>query len=135
MTTTIKHIKPASLPARQTPACGPPTDSHGDRRSALAEGTSRMICSISAAMVGVCLTGVGLLRVVISMTRSNTLADDLLSIDAIFFLTATLAAYFALRIGGEKRPHRLESLADLSFILAMVLLTLACFFITYAVTP
>lgn len=68
------------------------------------------------------------------MTRSNTLADDLLSIDTIFFLTATLAAYFALRVDGEVRPHRLERIADLSFIIAMVLLTVACFFITYAVT-
>lgn len=101
---------------------------------ALAEGTCRMICTISAAMVGVCLTGIGILRVVISYTRTDTFADDILSLDAIFFLIATLAAYFALRVESDVRLHRLERVADVSFIVAMILLTSVCFLITYVVT-
>jgi hypothetical protein len=100
----------------------------------LAEGTCRMICTISAAMVGVCLTGVGLLRVSNAVSRTDTWADDLLSADAILFLIATLSAYFALRVDTEVRLHRLERTADVAFIAAMVLLTAACFFITYSVT-
>jgi uncharacterized membrane protein len=99
----------------------------------LAEGTCRMICTISAAMVGVCLTGIGLLRVSISVTRTDNFADDLLSLDAILFLVATLSAYFALRAESSVRLHRLERTADVAFILAMVLLTAVCFFITYAI--
>jgi hypothetical protein len=34
------------------------------------------IYTISAAMIGVCLTRVGLIRVVITLKRTNTLADD-----------------------------------------------------------
>ncbi|WP_036138622.1 hypothetical protein [Luteibacter sp. 9135] len=100
----------------------------------LAEGTCRMICTISAAMVGVCLTGVGLLRVSNAVSRTDSWADDLLSVDAIFFLVATLSAYFALRTETEVRLHRLERIADVAFIAAMILLTAACFFITYAVS-
>lgn len=101
---------------------------------ALADGTCRMICTISAGMVGVCLTGIGILRIVISYTRTNTFADDVLSLDAIFFLIATLAAYFALRVDSNVRLHRLEKIADTSFIIAMILLTSVCFLITYVVT-
>ncbi|MBB3228097.1 hypothetical protein FHW69_002732 [Luteibacter sp. Sphag1AF] len=92
-----------------------------------------MICTISAAMVGVCLTGIGLLRVVISYTRTDTIADDLLSFDAIFFLVATLAAYMAMRVDSDVRLHRLERIADVAFILAMIMLTGVCFLITYVV--
>lgn len=100
----------------------------------LAEGTCRMICTISAAMVGVCLTGISLLRVVISYTRTDTITDDLLAFDAILFLIATLAAYFAMRVESDTRLHRLERIADVAFILAMVMLTVVCFLITYMVT-
>lgn len=90
-----------------------------------------LICPISAAMVGVCLTGVGLLRVAIAVDRKATLADDLLSLDAVIFLIATLVSYFALRTNA--RNHRLEQVADIAFIAAMVLLTAACLFITYSI--
>ncbi|MGF6492712.1 hypothetical protein ABIE56_000867 [Luteibacter sp. 621] len=97
----------------------------------LAEGTSRMVCSISAAMVGVCLTGIGLLRVSMNLSKSGTIADDLLAFDAILFLVATLSAYFALRVETAARLHRLERIADVAFIVAMVMLTAVCFIITY----
>lgn len=100
---------------------------------ALSERACRMICPIAAAMVGVCLTGIGILQVTISVARRTTLADDLLSIDALLFLTPMLSSYFALRLNSSRRLHRLEQLADASFIAAMLLMTMACFVITYAV--
>ena len=101
-------------------------------RIALDERTCRMICPIAAAMVGVCLTAVGILRVVVSIRSTGTVADDLLSIDALLFLIATLSSYFALRVQGTKRLHWLERIADATFIAAMLLLTAACFIITYS---
>jgi hypothetical protein len=83
-------------------------------------------------MVGVCLTGIGILQVAVSVARRSTLADDLLAIDALLFLTAMLSSYFALRLQSPQRLHRLEQLADKSFIAAMILMTGACFVITYA---
>ena len=98
----------------------------------LDESNCRLICPIAAAMVGVCLTGIGILQVAVSVARRSTLADDLLAIDALFFLTAMLSSYFALRLQSAQRLHRLEQLADKSFIAAMILMTGACFVITYA---
>ncbi len=91
-----------------------------------------LICPIAAAMVGVCLTGIGLLHVTIAIHRRHTIADDLLSIDALTFLIATLSSYFAMRTQSVQRLHWLERIADTSFIAAMLLLTAACFIITYA---
>lgn len=102
-----------------------------EQRHQLDEQTCRMICPISAAMVGVCLTGIGLLRVATAVERTATIADDLLAFDAILFLIATLVSYFALRV--PKRLHRLERIADAAFIASMTLLTAVCFFITYSV--
>ena len=46
------------------------------------------IFTVSAAMVGVCLTVIGLIRIVITLQKTNTLADDLLAGDALLFLTS-----------------------------------------------
>jgi hypothetical protein len=104
------------------------------KMSPLAEGTARMICSISAGMTGVCLTAIGLIRVVISYTHRDTIADDVLAFDAILFLVATLSAYFSLRPESDTRLHGLERLADVAFLLAMGTLVIVCFIITYMIS-
>ena len=110
----------------------PPRAGRRNRRDTLDERTCQMICPIAAAMVGVCLTGIGLLHVTITFRARQTIADDLLSIDALIFLIATLSSYFALRVQGVRRLHWLERVADATFISAMLLLTAACFLITYS---
>lgn len=103
------------------------------RRARLDERTCRLICPIAAAMVGVCLTGISLLHVARSLHQRETVADDLLSIDALLFLLTTLTSYFALRVQSHARLHWLERVADGAFIVAMLMLTVACFVITYTI--
>lgn len=107
-----------------------PMPSH--HRARLDAGTCRLICPIASAMVGVCLTGIGLLRVAMVVRGGETVADDLLSIDALAFLLAALCSYFALRVQSVARLHWLERIADAAFIAAMLMLTMACFVITYS---
>lgn len=107
---------------------------HKDDQPALDLLACRMICPIAAAMVGVCLTAIGILHVVIVMRRVNTMADDLLSLDSVLFQIATLTSYFALRTGSAVRLHRLERIADLTFIAAMLLMTMVALFITYVLS-
>lgn len=92
------------------------------------------IFTVSSAMVGVCLTGIGLIRVVITLGGIDTLADDLLATDAFLFLVACLLSYWALRTRSVRRMHRVERFADGMFILAMVLMTAVCGVITYAIS-
>jgi hypothetical protein len=92
------------------------------------------IFSVSAGMVGVCLTVIGLIRVVITLGRADTLADDLLAGDAVLFLTASLLSYTALRSQGVRRMKHFERLADGLSISAMILMVAICAFIVYAIT-
>ena len=85
-------------------------------------------------MVGVCLTVIGLIRVVITLGRADNLADDFLAGDALLFLASCLLSYAALRSKLSNRMHRIERLADIIFITAMIAMVVICGFITYAVT-
>ena len=91
------------------------------------------IFTVSAGMVGVCLTVIGLIRVVITLRKTDTFADDLLAMDALLFLIACLASYWALRTRTAKRKYRVERFADLVFVLALVLMATACLFVTYRI--
>jgi hypothetical protein len=103
-------------------------------RSHLEEDICVHIFTVSAAMVGVCLTVIGLIRVVITFGEVDTLADDLLAADAFLFLIACLLSYWTLRTRSVCRMHRVERLADGAFIVAMILMTAICGFLTYAMT-
>jgi len=99
----------------------------------LEEDISIHIFTVSSAMVGVCLTVIGLIRVVITFGKADTLADDLLAADAFLFLVSCLLSYAALRTRSKHRMHRMEHIADGIFILAMILMVIICGFITYAI--
>jgi hypothetical protein len=108
--------------------------SKNDRRNDLDEDISIHLFTVSAGMVGVCLTVIGLIRVVITFGRIDTFADDLLALDALLFLISCLLAYYALRSRSSSRLHRVERLADRIFILAMMLMTAVCGVITYTIS-
>ena len=99
----------------------------------LEEDVSIHIFTVSSAMVGVCLTVIGLIRVVITFGKADTVADDLLAADAFLFLLSCLLSYSALRTRSKRRMHRMERIADGIFILAMILMVVICGFITYAI--
>jgi len=92
------------------------------------------IFTVSSAMVGVCLTVIGLIRVVITLGNADTLADDFLAIDALLFLASCLLSYWALRSRGLRRMHKIERTADAIFIFAMIGMVGVCTLITYSMT-
>lgn len=84
-------------------------------------------------MVGVCLTVIGLLRVVLTIRGGATLADDLLALDAFLFLVSCLLAYFALRTRSARRMYRVESIADSIFITGLVVMVFVCGLIVFEI--
>ena len=91
------------------------------------------IFTVSSAMVGVCLTVIGLIRVVVTLGKADTLADDCLALDALFFLVSCLLSYWALGSRGLYRMHRVERIADAIFIFAMIGMVVICALITYTI--
>jgi len=110
------------------------TNRHDDANTHLEQDICIHIFTVSSAMVGVCLTVIGLIRVVITLGRADTLADDLLAGDALLFLISCLLSYWALRSRSLRRMHRLEKIADGIFILAMIGMVIICALITYTIS-
>lgn len=102
-------------------------------RERLEEDICIHIFSVSAGMVGVCLTVIGIIRVVIVSGSAGTLADDLLALDALLFLASCLLAYTAMRTSTTRRMRSVEHAADAIFIAALVLMGLTCAVIAYAI--
>src|SRR5213595_2927043 len=108
--------------------------SNGNDETRLEEDICIHIFTVSSAMVGVCLTVIGLIRVVITFGRADTLADDFLAADALLFLVSCLLSYWALRARSMRRMHRLEKIADGIFIVAVIGMVVICALITYSIS-
>ena len=100
-------------------------------KTALEEDISIHIFTTSATLVGVCLTVIGLFRVILQLKSVGTLADNFLSIDALLFLFACGLAYWALRTRNRKRRQIAEKIADVLFLVALCVMTAICALITF----
>jgi hypothetical protein len=82
----------------------------------LEEDISIHIFTVSASMVGMCLTVIEIVHIVIGVKNINTIADDLLVGDAFVFLCSCLLSYWALRTCNKRRMHQVERIADTIFL-------------------
>ena len=92
------------------------------------------IFSASAAMVGVCLTVISIVQTFTRSQAVRTLVDDLLAVNALVFLCACLLSYWALRTRSVRRMHRVESAADIVFLVGLGGTVCACGMIVWAAT-
>lgn len=88
------------------------------------------IFSVAAGMIGVCLTGIGLLHVANVMRQISTLADELLAVDAILFLGCCLVAFLSFRVESLPPQRRLRKAADALFFFGLLLMVVICALIT-----
>jgi multisubunit Na+/H+ antiporter MnhF subunit len=110
-------------------------DSEAIRNRAHAESLRDELCvhifTVSAGLVGVCLTVVGLFRVISRLKDLNSIADNILAIDALAFLASCLMAYLALRTAHRPRRERLERMADGIFLAGLALMVVVCGLVAY----
>ena len=101
----------------------------GERRD---ENIAVHIFTVSAAMVGVCLTVIGIIRVVKALHGIDTVTDGVVALDALAFLASCLTAYAALRTRTAARMLRVERVADYIFLAALSLMAMTCTLIACA---
>jgi uncharacterized membrane protein len=89
------------------------------------------IMSQSPAKVGICLTLLGLLRVVEGVTKVTHLTDEMLAVTAIGFLSAGLSSYFAVKERDPKRKNRLDILSHRIFVLSIGALGAICAIVAF----
>ncbi len=91
------------------------------------------LLSVSAAMVGVCLTAVGLVSVIEALSKWEGWVDDLLAVGSLIFSLVTLLSFLGIRtnIRTAWRPYML--VMDILFCLGIVAMVVASFLLTYIV--
>jgi hypothetical protein len=90
------------------------------------------LLSVSAAMVGVCLTAVGLVSVVEALNKVQTWVDDLLAVGSLVFSVVTLLSFLGIRTK-IRRWKRLTLVLDVLFCLGISAMVIASLLLTYFV--
>ena len=94
-----------------------PTASGGEESN---DRLAAHILPTSATMVGVCVTVIGLVRLIETSTAVSTFLDKILAGDSLLFLSAAFSSYLAMRAPRTRR--RLETFADVVFMIALFVL-------------
>jgi hypothetical protein len=84
-------------------------------------------------MIGVCLTAIGLIRIVIAQKGIATIADDVLAFDAFLFVTCCFGAFWSFKTRLLRRRGWLETYVEGAFLFGLVLLVTACGLIVYGI--
>ena len=88
------------------------------------------VFSVSAGLLGVCITVLGISRALIRRPMRE-ISRDLLAVDALLFLLSCCNAYLSLRTEGPiKRAGSWA--ADLFFLAGLLLMTAVCGLIAYS---
>ena len=90
------------------------------------------VFGISAGMVGVCLTAIGILRLVAVQAQVESVGDEFLAADAVLFVTCCFISFWSFKTRQPKLRQRLRFLVDALFMIALVLMVVVCAIIAYA---
>jgi uncharacterized membrane protein YhaH (DUF805 family) len=123
----------SALSPEQNHAVGPQAPGVASGHSAEQVALSTHILSVSATLVGVCLTVIGLIRLVERLRDLRTIEDELLAINALTFLLAAVTSYLALRSRTPAGYRRMERVADVSFLVGLTFMAVVCCLIAYQV--
>lgn len=99
------------------------------------ESLSVHIFSVSAALVGVCLTVISLFSISDALKRLQNIGDELIAFDAILFLVTCVFSYMAIRTRDRKRRLILEKTADGLFLAALFIIVWVAVLIAWEYLP
>ncbi len=84
------------------------------------------VFSVAAGMIGVCLTAIGLVKIVSHAKKVETLCDDLIVIDAIIFGLAALLGFRGLRRFVRHQVLISHQVMDWTFLIGLGLMIVIC---------
>jgi hypothetical protein len=89
------------------------------------------VLSVSSGMVGVCLTAIGLIRIIKSLSKVEMLVDDMLAIGSVMFMVTALLSFFVVRTRLRETWRSITLTIDVIFCLALVLVVVATAMLTW----
>lgn len=84
-------------------------------------------------MVGVCVTVVGIVRLMELTGRVSTIIDNVVAIDSALFLASCALSYLSLR--SERHGHQLERYGDLVFVGGLAVMVVAACMLAWELGP
>jgi len=102
-----------------------------DENNSNEHGIAVPIFSVSAGLVGVCLTVIGIFRAIGELKTFSTIGDNILAFNALIFLASCMFAYRSLRSRDPLRKHKFERTAHILFIFGLSLMAVVCSIIAY----
>lgn len=102
------------------------------KRTAIQDELSRHILPNASTMLGVCLTGIGLVKLAEAHIGPSHV-DEFLALDGVCFLISSLCSYSSIRRNsrGADKPNRLERTADFFFMSGLVAMTVISVLFAY----
>lgn len=89
--------------------------------------------AMSGGLVGVCLTAIGLLRLLSQHEKIETVGDELLAINAVLFMTCCFLSFWSFKTRSARVRNVLRSCIDSLFVIALALMVAVCALIAYAI--
>ncbi|MGH8596111.1 MAG: hypothetical protein ACREXT_05585 [Gammaproteobacteria bacterium] len=91
------------------------------------------VFAISAAMVGVCLTAIGILRLLTGQSRIQTIGDEMLAADAVLFVLCCFLSFWSFKTSYDRTRRIVRVIVDSLFMLALSIMVMVCAIIAYAI--
>ena len=91
------------------------------------------LMSVSAGMVGVCLTAIGLVGIAKRLGRFETVVDDCLALGTLLFMVVTVLSFLGIRTELRKSWRGYALTLDILFCLALAVLVAASMLLTWVV--
>ncbi len=88
--------------------------------------------SVSAAMVGVCLTAIGIMRLIAAQTSVQSIGDECLALDSVVFVVCASMAFASFKTRNRVLRHRLRLAVDTLFLTGLTAMAGICGIIAYA---
>jgi hypothetical protein len=116
-----------SAEAQSCPNCGKPCPRQPNRaKGMLGNEIYTHILNQSSMKIGMCLTLLGLIKVVEGVKNVTSIVDELLAIDAVGFLISSIATYYALKQAEGDSKRRAGKIGDMIFTLSLLVLAVIC---------
>jgi hypothetical protein len=91
------------------------------------------LLSVSAAMVGVSLTAIGLVSVIEAVKEVEHVVDDLLAISTLIFSVVTLLSFLGIRTRVRRSWPKYMLVLDITFCVGIATLVIASLLMTFVV--
>jgi hypothetical protein len=91
------------------------------------------LLSVSAAMVGVCITAIGLVSVIEALNKVEHIVDDLLALSTIVFSCVTLMSFLGIRTRIRRSFPRYMLVLDVLFCVGIAMMVIASMLLSFIV--